>query len=536
LLVLEFFNSLLPENFEVVEIVRQSGAVVISARSISASANCPTCDRSSGRVHSHYLRRLADLPFQDQAAAIRLRARRFRCVDRQCVTRIFTERFPGLVSAKARRTNRLRAAQTAVGLTAGGEPGSRLSQKLTIPVSGDTLLRMVSSSVHESYPAPRIVGIDDWAWRKGQRYGTIVCDLERNRVLDLLPERNADVVAEWLARHPGVEIIARDRAGVYAEGARRGAPDAAQIADRWHLLANLGEALRLAVGRHRKAVRLGGVAAMNEIAAGSHEVSEHPSRKQTSLQSLRHQRKLQRRDLYEEVMRLRDAGITSARQIAPQVGMSVRTIERWLAAGGEPEHHRPSVQYHTLLTFEDYLLRRWNEGCHNGRQLLSEIKTQGFKGSRATVYRWIAALKKQPQSSKSEKSRPWRPPSRRACAWLLGQEPQSCDAKTECFLKHVYEYAPQLSVAGHLSRRLAAILRGDDASLLEGWIAEAGDSELASLAAGISRDIEAVRGAINHRWTTSPVEGQINRLKTLKRQMYGRAGYALLRSRVLMAA
>lgn len=411
-----------------------------------------------------------------------------------------------------------------------------LSQKLTIPVSGDTLLRMVSSSVHESYPAPRIVGIDDWAWRKGQRYGTIVCDLERNRVLDLLPERNADVVAEWLARHPGVEIIARDRAGVYAEGARRGAPDAAQIADRWHLLANLGEALRLAIGRHRKAVRLAGVAAMNEIAAGSHEAPEHPSQKPTSLQSLRHQRKLQRRDLYEEVMRLRDAGITSARQIAPQVCMSVRTIERWLAAGGEPEHHRPSAQYHTLLPFEDYLLRRWNEGCHNGRQLLSEIKTQGFKGSRATVYRWIAALKKQPQSSKSEKSRSWRPPSRRACAWLLGQDPQSGDTKTECFLKHVYEYAPQLSVAGHLSRRLAAILRGDDASLLEGWIAEAGDSELASLAAGINRDIEAVRGAINHRWTTSPVEGQINRLKTLKRQMYGRAGYALLRSRVLLAA
>ncbi|WP_431324563.1 hypothetical protein [Rhizobium sp. YTU87027] len=122
-------------------------------------------------------------------------------------------------------------------------------------------------------------------------------------------------------------------------------------------------------------------------------------------------------------MRLRDAGITSAKQIAPQVGMSVRTIERWLAAGGEPEHHRPSALYHTLLPFEDYLRRRWNEGCHNGRQLLSEIKTQGFKGSRATVYRWIAALKKQPQSSKGEKSRPWRPPSRRACAWLLGQDP-----------------------------------------------------------------------------------------------------------------
>jgi transposase len=243
------------------------------------------------------------------------------------------------------------------------------------------------------------VGIDDWAWRKGQRYGTIVCDLERNSILDLLPERNADVVAAWLVRHPGVEIIARDRAGVYAE----------------------------------KAVRLAGVAAMNEIAAESHEVPEHPSQKQTSLQSLRQQRKLQRRDLYEEVMRLRDAGITSARQIAPQVGMSVRTIERWLAAGGEPEHHRSSVQCHTLLAFEDYLLRRWNEGCHNARQLLSEIRAQGFKGSRATIYRWTAALKKQQQSSEREKRQPWRPPSRRGCAWLLGQDLQSCDNKGHVF-------------------------------------------------------------------------------------------------------
>lgn len=518
------------------EIVRQCGAVVISARSISTSSNCPTCGRSSDRVHSHYMRQLADLPCQDHATEIRLRARRFRCVDRQCVTRIFTERFPGSVSAKARRTDRLSTAQTAIGFTAGGEPGGRLSQKLAMPVSGDTLLRMIRSSAHEPYPAPRIVGIDDWAWRKGQRYGTIVCDLERNRILDLLPERNADVVAAWLSRHPGVEIIARDRAGVYAEGARRGAPDATQIADRWHLLANLGEALRLAVGRHRKAVRLAGVAAMNEIAAEGHDDPEHGSQKQTSLQILRHQRKLQRRDLYEEVMRLRDAGTTSARQIAPQVGMSVRTIERWLAAGGEPEHHRPPVQYHTLLAFQDYLLRRWNEGCRNGRQLLSEIKTQGFKGSRATVYRWTAALKKQQQSCEREKRQPWRPPSRRGCAWLLGQDPQSCDIKAECFLKHVHELAPQLSIAGDLARRFAAMLRGDNASLLEGWIAEAGNSELASLAAGISRDIEAVRGAINHRWTTSPVEGQINRLKTLKRQMYGRAGYALLRSRVLTAA
>ncbi|WP_292386999.1 transposase [Mesorhizobium sp.] len=135
-----------------------------------------------------------------------------------------------------------------------------------MPVSGDTLLRMIRAAGFEPPDAPRVVGIDDWACRKGQRYGTIICDLERNRVLDLLPDRNANTVASWMKRHPGIEVIARDRAGLYADGARRGAPDATQVADRWHLLQNLGEALRLALGRHRKAVSAAGKAMMAEMA------------------------------------------------------------------------------------------------------------------------------------------------------------------------------------------------------------------------------------------------------------------------------
>lgn len=167
-------------------------------------------------------------------------------------------------------------------------------------------------------------------------------------------------------------------------------------------------------------------------------------------------------------------------------------------------------------------------------QLLKEIKRCGFEGSRATVYRWAAARRQ--GSSTAPQNGLWRPPSRRNCAWLLSKEPTSLDVQTERFLHHLHENAPELSVAGELARRFAALIRGDDETGLQQWIEDASDSELASLAQGIGRDIDAVRAAITQPWSTSPVEGQINRLKTIKRQMYGRAGYALLRSRVLMAA
>lgn len=421
----------------------------------------------------------------------------------------------------------------AIGFAVGGEPGSRLSDKLAMPVSGDTLLRMIRAAGFEPPEAPRVVGIDDWAWRKGQRYGTIICDLERNRVLDLLPDRNADTVASWLERHPGIEIIARDRAGVYAEGARRGAPDAIQVADRWHLLQNLGEALRLAVGRHRKAVSAAGKAMIAEMAGNDDAGPEPPVEISTKLDGLRRLRRNQRSELYAEILQLRETGL-SPRQIAPRIGMNVRTVERWLAAGGEPEHRRPPSRSVLMDPFQDYLEKRWQEGQHNGLQLWTEIKHCGFEGSRATVYRWTAARKER-SSTASPNSR-WRPPSRRNCAWLLSEDPTLLDEQTGRFLHHLHEHAPELSFAADLARRFAALIRGDDDAGLEQWIEDASSSELASLAAGVGRDIAAVRAAITQPWSTSPVEGQINRLKTIKRQMYGRSGHPLLRNRLLAAA
>jgi transposase len=531
--VLHAFRSLISPELSIVQILPQADRVVLVARPKATESRCPSCGRRTRRVHSHYVRRFADLPWHGQVVEIRLHARRFRCADPQCRQRIFTERLPETVQPKARRTVRLDKSQLAIGLAMGGEPGSRLSRKLAMPVSGDTLLRMICATGLEPPEAPRVVGIDDWAWRKGQRYGTIICDLERNRVLDLLPDRNADTVASWLERHPGIEVVARDRAGVYADGARRGAPQAMQVAGRWHLLQNLGEGLRLAVGRHRKAVSAAGKATIAEMAGNDDARPESSVDASTKLDDLRRSRRSQRRELYAEIFQLGVSGM-SPRQIAPRIGMSVRTVERWLAAGGEPEHRRLPSRSVLIDPFQEYLEQRWQQGHRNGSQLWTGIKVRGFEGSKATVYRWAAARKA--RSSTAPPNSRWRPPSRRNCAWLLSEDPKPLDEQTERFLHHLHENAPQLLIAGELGRRFAAMIRGDDDAGLDLWIADAMNSELASLAAGLHRDLEAVRAAITQPWSTSPVEGQINRLKTIKRQMYGRAGYPLLRKRLLAAA
>jgi transposase len=449
-----------------------------------------------------------------------------------CLRRIFTERLPDIVRPKARRTVRLGESQLAIGFAVGGEPGFRLSCKLAMPVSGDTLLRMIRAAEFEPPQAPRVVGIDDWAWRKGQRYGTIICDLERGRILELLPDRNADTVAAWLKRHPGIEIIARDRAGIYANGAQHGAPEATQVADRWQLLNSLGEALRLAVGRHRKAVRAAGRTWSIEMVDAKEDPGcrpdTHPAR-----DSLRQLRREERGDRYAEILRLRQVGL-SPRRIAPRIGMSVRTVERWLAAGGEPEHRRPPASRTCIDPFRDYLEQRLRDGQQNGALLWNEIRQHGFDGSRATLYRWLAARRQRPTPEAATLQ--CRPPSRRVCAWLLGKESSALDENTRCFLHHLFENAPGLLVASKLARRFTALLRSDDEKALDQWIIDAAGSELDALAKGIKRDIDAVKAAITHPWSTSPVEGRINRLKTLKRQMYGRAGYELLRSRLLTAA
>ncbi len=226
------------DSFELLE-----SEVRVFAHISGKTSRCPDCRCRSSRVHSRYIRTIKDLPISGKNVSLQIRVRRFICVNANCLRKTFVEDASTIVDPHSRCTRRLFESEQQIGLALGGEAGSRLAERLGIVVSGDTLLRRLNCLASKPIPALRVVGVDDWALRKGQCYGTLICDLERKCPIAILPTRSADELAQWLALHPEIEIVSRDRGGEYAKGAASGAPQATQIADRWHLLCNASNAL-----------------------------------------------------------------------------------------------------------------------------------------------------------------------------------------------------------------------------------------------------------------------------------------------------
>ena len=248
-------RTLSPDGAEVVlDQLRVQGRdrILMVLRPAREASSCPLCQRRSDRIHSWYQRRLRDLPWEGIPVRIELRVRRFFCDSGGCPQRIFTEQLAKSAPRYARRTSRLSLALEQITLALGGSAGARLAEQLGIVASDSTLLRQLRRKAVGEFASPRVLGIDDWAWRKGQRYGTILCDLERGKVVDLLADRSAESTERWLREHPGTEVISRDRASLYAQAATNAAPQAVQVADRWHLLHNMTEALMEALAPHHR--------------------------------------------------------------------------------------------------------------------------------------------------------------------------------------------------------------------------------------------------------------------------------------------
>lgn len=258
-----------PASLSIVRVEPVADVIVIHVAPRSAGTYCPECSMPSRRHHGQYELTLADLPWQGRGVLLRLRLRRFLCLNAACPRRTFSENVEPVVRSHARRSERLRDLQRHLGLALGGAPAARLARRLAMPVSGDTLLHLVCVAPVPDCPEPRVVGIDEWAWRRGRSYETMIVDLERHTVVDLLPDWDAISVAGWLRAHPGIEIVARDRAEIFAEGVRAGAPQAQQVLDRFHLLCNLGLALHAIVARHHAAVRVVGRAVFDRARGGS---------------------------------------------------------------------------------------------------------------------------------------------------------------------------------------------------------------------------------------------------------------------------
>jgi transposase len=528
---------LVPGDLAVVQVRPEPHHLVIIAAPRPSPAVCPGCRTPSRHPHGWYERTLSDLPWQGRPVSLRVRLRRLRCLNPACSRRTFSQSLPAVARPHARRSERLRDVQRHLGLALGGEPAARLAQRLAMPASPDTLLRLVRAGPIPPRPSPRVVGLDEWAWRRGRRYGTILVDLERNTVLDLLPDREAGSVAAWLRRHPGIEVVARDRAEVYGEGACQGAPAATQVADRWHLLCNLSGALQAVVGEHHAAIRAA-AAAVQGPRLTTALADKAASRPLTAAQKRSMAKHEPRQARHAEMVRLRAAGASIA-ALARAFGMERKTVRRWLRGDGPPLWTKPP-QPTVLDPHLPYLERRWSEGCRNAAALARELTGLGAEVHPRVVRAWATRRRRMGADALDvgvkSATISWKPPSVTRTARLLQQDVTGLAAEDRAFVEHLLARAPKLAQAVALAKRLAGLLRRHSDERLDGWLDEAQHSALARFADGLRQDITAVRGAIETPWSTSPVEGQIGRVKMIKRQMYGRASFELLRQRVLNTA
>jgi len=465
---------------------------------------------------------------------IRVKARRFRCLNAHCTRKTFAERLDDVASC-ARRTKRLSELQRYLALALGGEAGARMAARISMPLSADTLLRMAAAKARgeKSSSAPRVLAVDDWAWRRGHRYGSILVDLERNQVVDLLPDRQAETLAAWLREHPGVEVVARDRAGAYADGVRQAAPDAVQVADRWHLLRNVGDAVRAVVDNHRAGIRKVSRQTTEELAA-SRPVETRPAAMPTAAERRSREAYARRQARYEEAVRLKAVGV-SIKRIATVIGAERKTIRRWLRAGAASLWRKPP-RGSILGPYHEYLGGRWNEGCRNAAQLWRELVARGFTGRPGTVRHWAGRRRKRELPSTNANSGTDQPPSTRQVARLLMADGDRLSEAEQVFTSRLLAQMPNLAACVAVAKRLNNVLRRKSDESLDEVLNHAAGTALREFVVGLRRDYSAIQAALDLPWTTSPAEGQINRLKMLKRTMYGRAGFDLLRARVLHAA
>ena len=309
--------ALIPSGLIVRQVLPEPDRVAIFTDPRGASAACPLCRRKTSRVHSRYDRTFTDLPWPGRCVTIMVRARRFRCGTIGCARKVFAERLSGVVARHARRTGRLAEIQRHIGLALGGAAGARLASRLALPVSGATLLRLVRRYTGDDVPlAPQVIAIDDWAWKRGQRYGTVVCDLERRRIMDLLPDRATSTVEAWLSAHPGISVIARDRGGGYGHAASRAVAHAVQVADRWHLIENASAAFLDAVRRSMRPIR---------DAVGAAVVDPSVL---TCVEQRQYDGFLRREQMTADIRGLIAAG-TSIKEIVRRTGHSRKLVRNW---------------------------------------------------------------------------------------------------------------------------------------------------------------------------------------------------------------
>jgi transposase len=543
--------QLFPTGLEIERIDAGATTLTVSVISRLSTSSCPLCGTRATRIHSRYHRSVADVACGGRQVRLLLTARKFFCDNATCARKIFTERHGPFLAPWARMTTRLAQALFDIGRATCGKLGARLAARLLIPTSWKTILRRIMA-----VPTPPVglvtqLGLDDWSFRRRKQFGAILVNLETHRTLDLLPDRSAATAATWMQAHPEIELVSRDRSTEFAKAVTQGAPQAVQVLDRFHLMQNLVEQVDVVLARCVAELRraLPRPTSQPDSPAPPAEWKPAPqpqiARRQDARQEARQAR-------YEQVLALRREGCNSV-EIAHHLGMHPRTVRRWTRHFRQDPHRRkrPSA----FDRFAPYVWERWQAGYRNGLRLWEELVALGYPGSQGSVYRYLKTLRNGfvpvfPEEAPlvaQEAEMPAPPPPQPArldaftltqMKWFLVRD-QSCLEEQEAeHLTWLCQAHATLATLYGLVQRFRCLLHQRQGALLDGWIADcqaSGIPELSQFATGLLREREWVVAGLTHPASNGPTEGANTKLKLIKRTMYGRAGFPLLRQRVLHA-
>ena len=551
---MEFLQSLLPgsgllrlDRYE----VEGDDYLTLSLSSTQTIVPCPLCGGLTHRIHSHYERTLADLPCVHFRLRLILQVCKFFCPNAECRRRIFTERLPEVAAPWARKTVRFIQRLQSIGLALGGAAGSRLCDRLGYASSGSTLLNHLHRLPLPTFETPKALGVDDFAFRKGHNYGTILVDLETHQPIALLADRKAETLIEWLQAHPGIEVLSRDRSKTYKSAMDKAAPEAMQVADRFHLVKNLSDYLEQALSSYQAELKSAEQAQHQAIANAQPEATvvaiPQPTATVPARRTILGNQK-QRVQLQQTMKALR-AQLWTHVAIAQEVGVSTRTVERYLAAADfpdVPEHFR-TFGSSVLDPYKQQLLEWWNSGIRESSLLMALLKPTGYQGSLRTLQRYISWLREAqgfpPATTKGAHQLPkvvdlQLPPfTPRQAAYLIVLRPEHRQAEDIDLLEQLVKQHPDLRWLVEIADEFLQLLRKRQADRFDSWLLKAASSSIQPIktfAKGLLDDYAAVKASMNSEWSNGPVEGLNNKLKMLKRQMYGRAGLDLLEKRLIM--
>ncbi len=469
-----------------------------------------------------------------------LYVRKFFCKVSSCERRIFTERLPGVVAPRARATERLVTLLRAIAFSLGGEAGARLAKRIGLQPSPATLISLIRRTTLPEPSAARVLGVDDWAKRKGRTYGTALVDLEEHMTIEILPDREAETLSRWLQENPGTEIISRDRSERYAIGGREGAPEATHVADRWHLLSNWRDALQRLFDRYRgriKQVILPSPKPANEPAT-TMLPAKNVNRRRKYAQQRKDRAQAERQQRYETI-RARHAKGEYLTAISRDLGINYKTARKYALSDECPNPNSRRKPQRMLEPYEPYIRARWQEGCKNGKQLHREIAAHGFPGTRPLVARFVAGLRREENEGKTQSpSASGEPLTPRKVSMLLLQRPERRREAESAALAELQDVHQEIATAVRFTRRFTEIVRDRQGNKLSQWLRDAevsGVGEIQEFARKARQDEAAVRAGCTLPISNGQTEGKITKLKAIKRQMYGRANFDLLRLRALYA-